>query len=36
MIASPIEDIHVEPFPEFNHELLMTRRTEAAALARKG
>ena len=28
-----LEDIHADPFPEFNHELLMTRRTEVAALA---
>ena len=30
-----LEDIHAEPFPEFHHALLMTRRTEVAALAGK-
>jgi hypothetical protein len=29
-----LEDIHAEPFPEFHHALLMTGRTEMAALVR--
>ena len=31
-----LEDFFTEPFPEFNHPLLMTGGTEMAAFAREG
>jgi hypothetical protein len=32
-VRNLLEDIHAEPFPEFHHALLMTRRTEMTVLA---
>ena len=34
-VRNLLEDIHAEPFPEFNHALLMAGGAEMAALARK-